>query len=415
MNNLLQGPFFTAADLADIAHQLDAREREVMLSQGTETADAIRFLAADSVNIDESGNFSITVLREAVRRSHGVELVARGSDVDKALEDPTAEAAFLLNLSSHWFTVRRLYGKWFNLNSFLKHPQVISPFYLSVFLAQMRAEGYCIFLVRGALPSPLRDCTMGNPTSWHTVEKLLAAGPASAVPSSPAAGSRDGSATPDAALAVALAASLADGGGPAGATNAGAGSGVADDDVALAIALSMSRSDGGAAAGAGASVPSAVAAAADDDDDDSDDDDAADDLARAIAMSQATAASASAAAAAAAAPHSPVPRLAPAPTSAPPVAAPLPAEPAADATDAVRVQVRLPSGAAVQRRFAGATPAAVVLQWAGGALPTAPAASGFRLVSTHPPVTLAPGAASSAATLTELNLAPSVSFNVATG
>lgn len=61
LNNLLQGPYFDDFDLAEIAHQLDARERELMLSEGTDTADAIRFVAEDSGNVDASGNFSITV------------------------------------------------------------------------------------------------------------------------------------------------------------------------------------------------------------------------------------------------------------------------------------------------------------------------------------------------------------------
>ena len=30
LNNLLQGPYFSAMDLANIAHDLDAREREFM-------------------------------------------------------------------------------------------------------------------------------------------------------------------------------------------------------------------------------------------------------------------------------------------------------------------------------------------------------------------------------------------------
>jgi Josephin len=58
---MLQGPYWTDADLADIAHELDARERELMLSQGLDTDDAVRFIAEDSGNVDESGNFSFDV------------------------------------------------------------------------------------------------------------------------------------------------------------------------------------------------------------------------------------------------------------------------------------------------------------------------------------------------------------------
>jgi hypothetical protein len=65
------------------AMELDAQERELMLSGGTETADAIRFIAEDSSNVDDSGNYSIAVidlgeapvLSEPVRTVVGVEAV----------------------------------------------------------------------------------------------------------------------------------------------------------------------------------------------------------------------------------------------------------------------------------------------------------------------------------------------------
>ena len=57
------------------ALELDARERELMFSQGVDTPDAIQFAASGSVNVDESGNFSITVLSEALRRFCAGELM----------------------------------------------------------------------------------------------------------------------------------------------------------------------------------------------------------------------------------------------------------------------------------------------------------------------------------------------------
>ena len=40
-----------------------------MLANGAETADALRFMAEDSGNVDDSGNFSVSVLREALWRA----------------------------------------------------------------------------------------------------------------------------------------------------------------------------------------------------------------------------------------------------------------------------------------------------------------------------------------------------------
>lgn len=48
LNNLIQGPLFTTMGLATIAQELDARERQLMLEMGTETADAIKYLAVGS-------------------------------------------------------------------------------------------------------------------------------------------------------------------------------------------------------------------------------------------------------------------------------------------------------------------------------------------------------------------------------
>ena len=61
LNNLLQGQYFTESELAEIAHELDMRERELMFSAGTETAEAIAFAAEESGNVDDSGNFSVEV------------------------------------------------------------------------------------------------------------------------------------------------------------------------------------------------------------------------------------------------------------------------------------------------------------------------------------------------------------------
>ena len=73
LNNLLQGPYFNAGALADIAHELDRKEQALMMSEGM-TADAMAFMREASGNVDAQGNFSIQVLSEALKRSFGLEL-----------------------------------------------------------------------------------------------------------------------------------------------------------------------------------------------------------------------------------------------------------------------------------------------------------------------------------------------------
>lgn len=49
--------------------------------------------------------------------------------------------AYICNHREHWFTVRRLGFQWFNLNSLLSGPQLISDTYLNLFFAQLVGEG----------------------------------------------------------------------------------------------------------------------------------------------------------------------------------------------------------------------------------------------------------------------------------
>jgi len=58
--------------------------------------------------------------------------------------------AILFNSSSHWFTIRKIEGIWFNLNSTnsLPGPEIISDFYLSAFIQGTVDVGYTNFLVK---------------------------------------------------------------------------------------------------------------------------------------------------------------------------------------------------------------------------------------------------------------------------
>ena len=67
LNTLIQETTFQPNDLADIARDLDDSERSLM-SESSKVWDK-------SGNVDESGNFSIQVLRAAVKRSHNIDLI----------------------------------------------------------------------------------------------------------------------------------------------------------------------------------------------------------------------------------------------------------------------------------------------------------------------------------------------------
>ncbi len=163
LNSLLQGAYYTAVDLADIARQLDRDERAAGGGggDGDGSADASaagrgRGGEAASANMDDTGFFSVQVIARAIA-VWGLELVNFNSSAETATaarRDPVAQSAFICNFREHWLTIRRLGSQWFNLNSLLTGPELISDTYLSLTLAQLQRDGYSIYLVVGDLP----DC-----------------------------------------------------------------------------------------------------------------------------------------------------------------------------------------------------------------------------------------------------------------
>lgn len=131
-----------------------------MAECGEESEEYQRFLQQPSGNMDDSGYFSVQVISSALE-VWGLELVPYTSTEQRARDacnTPNKMQAFICNYKDHWFTIRRLGNQWFNLNSLLSRPELISDTYLALFLAQLQQEGYCIFVVFGDLP----ECEADN-------------------------------------------------------------------------------------------------------------------------------------------------------------------------------------------------------------------------------------------------------------
>lgn len=157
VNCLLQGPYIDAVQCAEVAQQLDAKERALMAEAGMDSADFLKFVAEDSSNVDPSGMFSVQVL-STVLESWGLALVPLASpEAAVARAQPEACTAFLANMAEHWFAIRNINGEWWNLNSLFSHPEPLSHFYLAAFLGTLQEQGYTIFLLRGPLPTPDPD------------------------------------------------------------------------------------------------------------------------------------------------------------------------------------------------------------------------------------------------------------------
>ncbi|XP_014487045.1 PREDICTED: ataxin-3-like isoform X1 [Dinoponera quadriceps] len=166
LNALLQGPYFNAVDLANFGHQMDEEERIRMAESGVDSEDYKLFLEQPSGNMDDSGYFSVQVISSALK-VWGLELIPYNSTEPTALlaqHDPSRMKAYICNYRGHWFTIRKIGNQWFNLNSMLSGPQLISNTYLAMYLAQLIQEGYSIFIVNGTFPQcPAEDVLLKNP------------------------------------------------------------------------------------------------------------------------------------------------------------------------------------------------------------------------------------------------------------
>ncbi|CAG8472457.1 17532_t:CDS:2 [Acaulospora colombiana] len=170
INSLLQGEYFTAVDLGEIANNLDMAE-QAALREGTVdlNENLHNEIPQKSQNMDDSGFFSLQVLSHALKvwnlgkytflivaimcitinvnygNNHETELIPIGSEEGRNSRDlPENEIAYICNLAEHWFTLRRFGGnasRWYNLDSLLSGPKFISQTYLGMLLSQLENEG----------------------------------------------------------------------------------------------------------------------------------------------------------------------------------------------------------------------------------------------------------------------------------
>ena len=133
-------------------------------------------MAEGSGNVDPQGNFSIEVLRAALNSKYGLDLPNVLSERARALGDVTEMSGFICNKSAHWFAIRMINGRFWNLNSMEERPSTISHFKLATEIAGYQSSGYTVFCVRDGLPPP---CTteaqlkQGLPQYWWKERDLV--------------------------------------------------------------------------------------------------------------------------------------------------------------------------------------------------------------------------------------------------
>ncbi len=132
---------------------------------GVESKDYLKRIAEGSGNVDESGNFSIEVLRSALLSKYDLTLANTLQESVRGVEI-TRFDGFICNRSSHWFAIRKINGRFWNLNSINERPELISHFHLAAQIEALRVEGYSVFCVVeiGALP---KVCSIGEANEYE--------------------------------------------------------------------------------------------------------------------------------------------------------------------------------------------------------------------------------------------------------
>lgn len=174
LNNLAQDNVFTVGELSDLAQELDSLEMDVWAQNkqgGVNSRDFQQRLFEGSNNVDAQGNFSIEVLKLALQRRYGLRLPHLSAQDLLSGMDIADMQGFLCHKSDHWFAIRRIGGRYWNLNSMLEIPVVISHFALATEMEKWKNEGYTIFCVPSGLPSA--GVKLGSDAAWHCMADLL--------------------------------------------------------------------------------------------------------------------------------------------------------------------------------------------------------------------------------------------------
>ena len=100
------------------------------------------------------------------------------SSEETAKKEITTSAGFICNKDSHWFAIRKINNRFWNLNSTLEKPELISSFHLALEIESFINSGYSVFIVVDDHLLP-KSCTSehdrlrGQAKFWWKEDDLL--------------------------------------------------------------------------------------------------------------------------------------------------------------------------------------------------------------------------------------------------
>jgi ataxin-3 len=126
--------------------------------------------------VDGAGNFSIQVLSTALKNKYNLDLPnIRQQGVGDSLEVTEIEG-FICNREAHWFAIRKINGRYWNLNSMAERPMIISHFKLAAEIQALQDSGYSVFCVPSGLSpacSSKAQRERGLPQYWWKEDDLV--------------------------------------------------------------------------------------------------------------------------------------------------------------------------------------------------------------------------------------------------
>jgi len=163
---------------------------------GVHSRDFLQRMAEGSGNVDESGNFSIEVLRSALLSRYELSLTNVRQEQVREVEITELDG-FICNRENHWFAIRKINERFWNLNSTKERPELISHFRLAAELEALQTSGYSVFCVVeiGKLPplcnSEAERDERGILQYWWNEADLIRGGGSSSVSNAQVAATKD--------------------------------------------------------------------------------------------------------------------------------------------------------------------------------------------------------------------------------
>lgn len=160
LNNLVQSSCFSAPELNQIADHLDTVELDLLAVNedgGVHSEEYQQRVQQGSENASMWGDYSIEVLRYAMQHRFNLDLPhirQEGimTDDGGVSRDVTSMEGFICNYQSHWLTIRKINGKYWNLDSMLDRPRWVSHSDLRAKLKTIQDGGGSIFCIPSGLP-----------------------------------------------------------------------------------------------------------------------------------------------------------------------------------------------------------------------------------------------------------------------